>query len=96
MYIDIVYDVFRFLLHLRTLFLPVKTVLKDFTVKSFLEILPPQVERRHVIDVEGSLPLPQTQQHVSARAVGNTAVVQQNRTEPSHHYAFIVRFKRWL
>lgn len=73
-----------------------KTLLKDFTVKSFSEILPPQVERRHVIDVEGSLPLPQTQQHVSARAVGNTAVVQQNRTEPSHHYAFIVRFKQWL
>lgn len=75
-----------------------KTVLKDFTVKSFLEILPQQVVRRHVIDVEGSLPLPQTQQHVPARAVGNTAVlvVQQNQTEPSDHYALIERFKQWL
>lgn len=50
-----------------------------FTIENTLFIFCiffPQKSSKGMLDVEGSLPLPQTQQHVSGRAVGNTALVQ--------------------
>lgn len=87
---------FEFCCTLKRCFTMLKTVLKDYC---FLHFAPTsRAKACYRLDVEGSLPLPQTQQHVPARAVGNTAVLvsQRNQTEPSDHYALIERFKQWL
>lgn len=91
------YDIFRLLLHFKTLLYYAENGLKR--LYCFLHFAPTsRAKACYRLDVEGSLPLPQTQQHVPARAVGNTAllVVQRNQTEPSDHYALIERFKQWV